>query len=162
MQRFVVLVGEHDPPPLVAENRPLAPSEDETEESSPPSLSLRAYIGEIEGGTQNGYGKMVYHSNAADCAGNQEPSYEGQWSKSKRSGKGTMRYCDGSVFKGEWKDDKPSKGVFQWTTADGTVHEYKGGIKGNKLHGVLLFFYLAQVFCRYRKLKNDFHIRASV
>ncbi|CAD7971614.1 unnamed protein product [Amoebophrya sp. A120] len=126
-------VDEHDSL-SVAENRPLPPSE-ETEETSsaPATLFLREYVGEVEGGMQNGYGKMVYHTNAVHCKGSNELSYEGQWSKSKRSGKGTMRYCDGSVFEGEWKDDKPWKGKL--TLSDGSFFEGQVGRenKGKKL-----------------------------
>lgn len=32
--------------------------------------------------------------------------YKGDWHNDKRAGKGEMTYSDGSVYTGEWKNDK--------------------------------------------------------
>ena len=49
-----------------------------------------------------------------------------------REGKGTLKFNDGSVYEGEWKDDK-MEGKGRFTFSDGKI--YEGYFKNNQFDG---------------------------
>lgn len=57
-------------------------------------------------------------------------AYTGEYANGLRSGSGTYRYPTGSVYEGEWKDDK-KEGRGTSSVADGNVYvgEYKNGVR---------------------------------
>ena len=58
--------------------------------------------------------------------------FEGEWKNNKREGKGICKYPDGAVYEGEFKNDKrEGKGIFKFP--DGGV--YEGEFKNNKVEG---------------------------
>jgi hypothetical protein len=61
-----------------------------------PKLITRRYDGMWSKDQRNGEGTNV----------NVEGTYQGQWKCNLREGEGTMKYADGSVYEGQWKDDK--------------------------------------------------------
>jgi len=65
------------------------------------------YIGTLNGGKKDGYGKLIYKS------GN---LYEGEFKNDKRHGKGKITYTEYNItLEGIWiNDEKVGKGIFTW------------------------------------------------
>ena len=59
--------------------------------------------------------------------------YIGEWSKSKRNGKGEMHYYNGDVFKGKFVDDKMhGVGYWQYVKRDADGESYEDSKKAKK------------------------------
>lgn len=61
----------------------------------------------------------------------EEATYEGNWSAGKRDGPGVISWIDGSQFTGIWKNDQRHEGEMRM--ANGSV--YKGQFLNDKVHG---------------------------
>ena len=89
------------------------------------------YRGPFRKGQPHGHGvwrSVPWHhsepssSGATAAAALPYDRYEGEWVRGFKSGEGEMRYSDGSVYFGHWRDDREGLGVL--TSADGlTVRE---------------------------------------
>ena len=64
--------------------------------------------------------------------------YDGNWTKGKRNGEGTMKWLSGEEYKGEWKDEKRNGyGEDKWE--DGEI--YIGQFSDNLFNGKGTYFY---------------------
>jgi len=63
------------------------------------------YDGNLKGSKRDGKGKMTYLISETEDK-NDVGEYEGNWIRDQRYGEGTMKYEDGSIFKGTWKNSK--------------------------------------------------------
>jgi len=85
------------------------------------------YIGTFINDQMSGSGKLTWAS-----TGNE---YDGEWTKGKKNGYGTMTYSDKSVYMGGWTDDKRNgEGKMTVVTRDGT-YSYEGEWVMDQKHG---------------------------
>ena len=71
------------------------------------------YKGEMVDGVKQGFGKYVSPVDGS--------TYEGEWAKDMKNGKGTFTEAGGARYVGQWKNDKKSgKGTYR--TPDGTTY----------------------------------------
>eukprot|EP00824_Muranothrix_gubernata_P009735 TRINITY_DN22441_c0_g1_i1.p1 TRINITY_DN22441_c0_g1~~TRINITY_DN22441_c0_g1_i1.p1 ORF type:complete len:393 (+),score=76.77 TRINITY_DN22441_c0_g1_i1:41-1180(+) len=62
-------------------------------------------------------------------------TYEGDWKKGKRDGRGKMEYSDGEIYDGDWRDNKPhGNGCHRYEDGSTYVGEWRRGVRHG--HGV--------------------------
>eukprot|EP00796_Vickermania_ingenoplastis_P004890 gene4890-3507_t len=83
------------------------------------------YEGDLVNGVRHGFGKLTSHNGTA--------VYEGSWFRSRRHGKGTQKYTDGSVYSGDWEHDmREGTGIITYANQDC----YEGDWHQNQRHGL--------------------------
>jgi hypothetical protein len=84
------------------------------------------YTGKLLGDKPHGFGVVRWDN------GN---SFEGNFDKGKRKGKGKKINKDGSVFEGDYEDNLPVYGRYKWPDGDEYIGQWKNGTfdgKGTK------------------------------
>jgi hypothetical protein len=111
-------IGEHeDQPPLFSEEKSTNAS----------THSNSRFEGQWFEGLPHGYGELVYDEL-------RNIRYEGNFVHGKREGKGRMRYANGNIYDGEWKEDvKCGVGSMMWQE---TLESYEGEWKDDHQHGI--------------------------
>jgi hypothetical protein len=88
------------------------PTEEETEAAGDASPDPN-YKGDAVDGMKQGFGRYVSPVDGS--------TYEGEWVKDRKNGKGTFTEASGAQYVGQWKDDrKHGKGTYR--TPDGTTY----------------------------------------
>lgn len=109
-------------------------------------LSYGVYTGNLERGTPDGYGEIVYADGGSykgtfdggslhgkgTYTWTDGSSYEGDWVYGERTGEGTYTWPNGNRFVGKWVEGKRT-GEGTLTFADGTV--YKGNWENDTYNG---------------------------
>ena len=85
------------------------------------------YIGQLKGTKRNGYGTMQFVNPQIQDDKKDLGEFVGFWKRDKRDGQGEMKYLDGSIFNGIWKNDMRYKGELIMTS--GNI--YKGMFLNN-------------------------------
>jgi len=81
------------------------------------------YIGEMQNGLANGFGKMFWADGAF---------YEGNWKNNYQNGKGKMVWATGETYEGNWVMGlQNGKGSMSWVNGD----YYEGGFVDGLLEG---------------------------
>jgi len=90
------------------------------------------YEGNFKDGKRSGNGVMTYFVPSKADGSLQKAIFKGAWRHNQRNGEGTMTWeRDGSVFKGQWKNDQK----FFGTETLGNKDVYIGYFKDNEFHG---------------------------
>ena len=80
------------------------------------------YIGQFKSGKFNGQGKMIYQALPGHAQHIKDRAiYDGNWINGTKSGFGTMKWSDGTLFEGEWKEDNRVYGKLKMVV--GYIHE---------------------------------------
>lgn len=103
-------------------------SEDSCDLDREDSRDLDVYCGELSEGQYHGRGTLRY----ARSDPRQRGVFEGDFVRGKRSGKGKLSWTNGTVYYGDWKDDRlHGTGVLELPSG----LKYEGEFQHNKFHG---------------------------
>jgi hypothetical protein len=81
------------------------------------------YSGEVKDGKPNGEGEITYGENEFNVE-----SYTGSWIDGQRSGQGTMKWSDGTIYKGSWENDSMNgQGIYYFPKDDENGSDYYDG-----------------------------------
>ena len=91
------------------------------------------YTGTVDAsGKTHGKGVAKFHTKSENGC-----SYDGEWKNGKMNGKGLFHLASGSIYLGEYKDDKRhGKGRYKWGHSGGHGTLYDGEWKEDKKHGI--------------------------
>lgn len=96
------------------------------------------YVGAWYNDKREGAGEMTFSTKDKDGRETYHGSYEGNWKRDKKDGKGIYKHADGSVYDGDWKKDK-MHGYGLYTFA--TKERYEGQFKSGNMHGKGVFIF---------------------
>lgn len=103
-------------------------SEDSSELDREDSRDLDVYCGELRDGHYHGRGTLRYSRSDP----RQRGVFEGDFLEGKRSGRGKLSWTNGTVYCGNWKDDRlHGTGVLELPSG----LKYEGEFQHNKFHG---------------------------